>query len=609
MKKAVIYARQSSGDEDQSASVDQQILNCKRLAADQDLQIIDVFSDLNISGKTYPDTTEALALAAVDEAYKSWVNSTYLKTHKYRKGLAQVLGVLKSVDYVLLDDFTRLMRPLPASYLESHVVQKLKSAGVKVWCVKGGITDLSNFADNLVASLISQINANQIEIQRQKSIAALRTLKDSGYRTNGANFYGYRYVKEQTYEMVPEEADLVRIAFELGIQGVPFVQICRLLGKELGKESFSRNTLDCIYRRPEYAGFQYNSQGELIESKCFKDMPIITFSQFSQMQDRLNSRRIHNHDRKEVYAFTGLCYCGHCGERMSIKFSGLWDETKEPIKPRFFACVKNIFRADYKPECGLSSIRYQYYKGVFEPETMERKPVTDLKKVLIPTELRSCGLYESLMPLITVPLLEEKKRLLISQDVQDRIAKLEEEKQKQIDYEKKLGKMLLEETIDDAQFAVMAAGSKEKKENISKEIIALMSQSSINRQEEEERIDELLYLLQLKKIDKFLYKKYAQITISRINLFADYIVIEFTNGKKLKLEKMRKKCARILPNWSLEVKKGKAYIKYYYKSFYSGDNSESLLYNDECMRIVSVGNNEGYKPRPLPEATRVILKR
>ena len=161
MKKAVIYARQSSGDEDQSASVDQQILNCKRLAADQDLQIIDVFSDLNISGKTYPDTTEALALAAVDEAYKSWVNSTYLKTHKYRKGLAQVLGVLKSVDYVLLDDFTRLMRPLPASYLESHVVQKLKSAGVKVWCVKGGITDLSNFADNLVASLISQIELIQ----------------------------------------------------------------------------------------------------------------------------------------------------------------------------------------------------------------------------------------------------------------------------------------------------------------------------------------------------------------------------------------------------------------------------------------------------------------
>jgi len=37
----------------------------------------------------------------------------------------------------------------------------LKSVGVKVWCVKGGITDLSNFADNLVASLISQIELIQ----------------------------------------------------------------------------------------------------------------------------------------------------------------------------------------------------------------------------------------------------------------------------------------------------------------------------------------------------------------------------------------------------------------------------------------------------------------
>ena len=115
-------------------------------------------------------------MAAVDEAYKSWVNSTYLKTHRYRKGLAQVLGLLKNVDYVLLDDFTRLMRPLPASYLESHVVQKLKSAGVKVWCVKGGITDLSNFADNLVASLISQISVSSGIIPTGRCPAGLGNL-------------------------------------------------------------------------------------------------------------------------------------------------------------------------------------------------------------------------------------------------------------------------------------------------------------------------------------------------------------------------------------------------------------------------------------------------
>lgn len=84
MVKAIIYARQSSGDEEQSASVDQQIANCKRLAEDNDLTVVGIYSDLNISGKTYPDTTEAIALAAVDIAYKTWVDSTYLKVKRYR---------------------------------------------------------------------------------------------------------------------------------------------------------------------------------------------------------------------------------------------------------------------------------------------------------------------------------------------------------------------------------------------------------------------------------------------------------------------------------------------------------------------------------------------
>ena len=80
-----------------------------------------------------------------------------------------------------------------------------------------------------------------------------------------------------------------------------------------------------------------------------------------------------------------------------------------------------------------------------------------------------------------------------------------------------------------------------KKEELAKEIISLMSQSTINQKEEEQRIDEILYLLQLKQIDKHLYKKYAQATISRINLFPDYISIEFVNGRKLSLNKIKQK--------------------------------------------------------------------
>jgi DNA invertase Pin-like site-specific DNA recombinase len=48
MKKAIIYARQSSGDEKESASINRQIANCQKFAASQEIEIIEVYSDLDI---------------------------------------------------------------------------------------------------------------------------------------------------------------------------------------------------------------------------------------------------------------------------------------------------------------------------------------------------------------------------------------------------------------------------------------------------------------------------------------------------------------------------------------------------------------------------------
>ena len=79
------------------------------------------------------------------------------------------------------------------------------------------------------------------------------------------------------------------------------------------------------------------------------------------------------------------------------------------------------------------------------------------------------------------------------------------------------------------------------------------------------------------------------------------------NGNKLSLNKIKQKNYRILPNWSLELKEGKAYIKYYYKSFYKGDNTETLLLDDNMMNVTMVGNNHGYKPKKFLEPQRVLL--
>ena len=48
--KALIYARQSSGKDDFSESVEAQIANCQKLAAKEKLEVIGIYKDLNNDG-------------------------------------------------------------------------------------------------------------------------------------------------------------------------------------------------------------------------------------------------------------------------------------------------------------------------------------------------------------------------------------------------------------------------------------------------------------------------------------------------------------------------------------------------------------------------------
>lgn len=113
--KALIYARQSSGKDDFSESVEAQIANCKKLAAKEKLEIIGVYKDLNTSGETYPAGAEEIA--RLDKAYMKWALSQSSKKD-FRLGLYQVLQKLPEVDFVLVNELTRLYRPINGSFLE-----------------------------------------------------------------------------------------------------------------------------------------------------------------------------------------------------------------------------------------------------------------------------------------------------------------------------------------------------------------------------------------------------------------------------------------------------------------------------------------------------------
>ena len=90
MKKAVIYARQSSGSDDFSESVENQILNCQKLAKKENLEVVGIFQDLNTSGKTYPKGGELIA--ENDIAFNNWFNQQ-TKSKKFREGLGKAFEI------------------------------------------------------------------------------------------------------------------------------------------------------------------------------------------------------------------------------------------------------------------------------------------------------------------------------------------------------------------------------------------------------------------------------------------------------------------------------------------------------------------------------------
>ncbi|MBE6367412.1 MAG: hypothetical protein E7052_05815 [Lentisphaerae bacterium] len=322
-KRAVIYARQSSGADDYSESVEVQIANCRKLAAQQHISVVEVFSDLNISGKTYPAGWENLA--AADYAFQKWLRQTAAH-RQVREGLGQVMRHLSGIDYIIVDDITRLYRPLSRSYLESAVNERLIEYNVKILQVKGGTLDLAQFDQQLITMLKNQINDEQIAKQHLRSIEVLNKLRDSGVMPTGITAYGLIYDRSsKLFSIDDEKAEVIKFVFDAVIGYESYSSIVYTVNrrwKHLFKSCFWEKSLHEIVRKPIYAGYQYNTAGDLIKNR--QGPAIISLSQFLQAQEVVKYKRLkHSGNRCNIAGenrhwlpLSGLLYCGNCHSKL-----------------------------------------------------------------------------------------------------------------------------------------------------------------------------------------------------------------------------------------------------------------------------------------------------
>lgn len=294
MDKAVIYARYSS-DNQRDASIDQQVKACERYAAEKGLEVLKVYDDRALTGKT--DRRPSFLQMIKDSA----------------KGRFQ---------FVIVYSLDRFSRNKYDSAIHKHT---LKENGVRVLSAMEHISD--DPTGQLMESILEGFAQYYSDELSQKINRGLTDNAEKGI-VNGSVPLGFRRGKDGYAEIVPEEAEIVREIFRRVNEGELFIRIIEDLnrrgirtkkGKEWNRSSF--NTILCNER---YIGV-YRYKG-FVHEHGFPEIvpPELYYSVQKLIGEKPNARGNLMRRKTEfgTYLLTGKLICGKCGALM-VGISGV----------------------------------------------------------------------------------------------------------------------------------------------------------------------------------------------------------------------------------------------------------------------------------------------
>lgn len=526
-----VYCRQSSTEGDRSISCEQQADNAVKFAEKNGLKVNQIFTDMNMSGRLYVKQFEQLAQQ--DIVFKNWCKESH-KTKWFRTGLSELFDKLKKGDTLIVDDLTRLYRPLTNSFLESAITQFLLEKEVVLYTVKNGQVNLSNFADELISAMHNRINSNQLRIQQQKCKDSLKRLKDDGSHIQAIQTtYGYRSTgKKFEYEINPTQAEVVKYIYKQFLAGSSYLSIAKDLNEKYSKEFITGHicvaTIKHILKRPLYAGYYYNSSNQLVKAKEIEGKEIISFNDWKTANEILDRRKTHKVPvKKNTYYFNGLTKCGYCGDTMSIVINN----------KKYFSLRCKSHQTIKKENCRLSIGQNSDFEN-------------------------GLGMNSAIEPILALGLLKQ----LNDQNNQSTIKAQIEEKNIQLNNlqskEKQLLNMFVEGLMDEAALKDRLTQNKVLKQNIQAELIELQNQST---EVDEDKLRAMTSKIFNRKLSSAEYQNLVNQTIKEIKVFQDKIEIQTYFGE-VTLPRKRLNGWNKLPKyiWSNIPNQWRLY--YYYKS-------------------------------------------
>lgn len=280
----MIYARYSSANQ-REASIEQQVEWCTALAERYQLQIIDTYADKAISGRS--DNRPSFQRMMRDA-----------KQEKF--------------DYVLAWKSSRMGRNMLEAMINDAA---LREQGVTTIYVE------EDFEDNAAGrfALRNMMNVNQFYSEALAEDVK-RGMMDNAKKcmVNGKISFGFRKGSDGRYEIVPEEAEIIREIFNRIIDGWQQRDILddlnlRGIRTHSGGE-WQRQSFGTLLRNEQYIGV-YSFGGVSIDGGI---PAILDRETFEEVQMILTTKKNPRGRRRNVedYLLTGKLFCGHCGKPM-----------------------------------------------------------------------------------------------------------------------------------------------------------------------------------------------------------------------------------------------------------------------------------------------------
>ena len=300
-KRAVIYIRYSSENQRDGYSIEYQKEECKKYLEANNYELVDVYIDEAVSGKTTDNRNAFFKLLA-----------------DVKKGICDAVVVYK---------YSRFARNLMEARLYHHQIEK---AGVKLISAMEQIDD-STPEGRMMRNIIMTMDEYYSDNLSTFVQSSMYTAAKKGKYLGGIHPFGFAVDEEGNFIENKREADIVRRIFELRASGVLPADILRIFQNEgitsRDNKPFTQQLLNKIVRSEKYIGtYKYKVKGYEPISIPNAFEPIIDMDTWNRVQievDKNNHKKVSPRQRKNVYPLTGKIYCAICGEPFTGNSKGV----------------------------------------------------------------------------------------------------------------------------------------------------------------------------------------------------------------------------------------------------------------------------------------------